>query len=274
MKKFIIAGAFALMAWNSYAQIADSTQREVKLEGAVNFRDIGGYETKDGHHVKWGKIFRSGALNKLSNTDLDKLKALKIAVDADFRGNYEVALAPDRIPGNTRRISLPAGSEDAGKPEGLKKMLQSKNKDSMMIAFYTNLAVFKDRYKPVFDELLMISPDSALLYHCSAGKDRTGMATALILYTLGVPEEKIMEDYLASNYYRKNIVEKDAAQLVQHFGLTPEQAKGLAGVKEEYLMATYNAILQHYGSMDKFLETELGITPEKRQLLRKKYLEQ
>ncbi|MFT4202274.1 MAG: tyrosine-protein phosphatase [Chitinophagaceae bacterium] len=258
---------------NTNAQIADSAKREIKLAGAANFRDLGGYATTDGHHVKWGKIYRSAALNALTEEDLRKLKSLNISIDADFRGPYEVGLAPDKIPDGTHRISLPAGSEETGTLGGMKKMLAARDKDSAMVAFYSNTQVFRDRYKPVFEELLRISPDSALLFHCSAGKDRTGMAAALVLYALGVPENTIMEDYLASNYYRKAVIQKDSAQMVDRFGIAPDAAKGLAGVKKEYLIASYQAITEKYGSINNFLRTEIGLDEEKIHLLRTKFLE-
>lgn len=271
--KRILFLVFTLTAVQGFSQINDSAKREIKLEGAINFRDLGGYETKDGKHVKWGKIYRSAALNKLTDADLEVLEQRKIAVDADFRGPYEVSIAPDRIPNGAVRISLPAGSEDAGKPSQLKQMIAANNKDSGLTAFYANTAILKDRYKPVFDELLAVSPDSAVLFHCSAGKDRTGIGAALILYALGVPQGKIWEDYLASNYYRKATIEKDAAQMVQYFGLTHDQAIGMAGVKKEYLQATYDAINKKYGSIDNFLAEELGLSRDKIGQLRAKYLE-
>lgn len=268
---FMLALMFSFKTIN--AQISDSAKREVKLDGAANFRDIGGYKTQSGKRVKWGKLYRSAALNKLSDNDTIILKERKIVFDADFRGPYEVSIAPDKIPSITKRISLPAGSEDAGKPQMLKAMMSAANKDSGMIAFYSNTSILKDRYKPVFDEMLSISPDSALLFHCSAGKDRTGIGAALILYVLGVPMNTIMEDYLASNYYRRNIISKDSTQLVESFHVAPSQAAGLAGVKKEYLLATLDAINKKYGSLDKFLSSELGLGKTQIKELRKKFLD-
>lgn len=263
---------FLLMSSFASAQIKDSTKREVKLDSVVNFRDIGGYATLDGHHVKWGKIYRSAAISKMSIEDLNKLEALKIAIDADFRGPYEVAIAPDKIPANVTRISLPAGSENIGTKDNIKSMLANKNIDSSMLSFYENIDVFRDRYKPVFDALLHVDNDSAILYHCSAGKDRTGIATALILYTLGVSENTIMEDYLASNFYRKMATIKEADMMTKYFGISKEQAIQLSSVKKSYLLATFRSINNKYGSIDNFLKEELGIGPKEKLQLQTKYL--
>src|SRR5450432_574651 len=88
------------------AQVADSNRREIKLHGVVNFRDIGGYPTKDGKHVKWGKIYRSAELSRLTPGGLDTLSQLSIAYIADFRGPYEIKMAPDKIPTAATRVSL------------------------------------------------------------------------------------------------------------------------------------------------------------------------
>src|SRR5882757_533401 len=154
MKYFSIALIVILPLFTS-AQIADSARRQVKLEGAINFRDIGGYETKNGKHIKWGKIYRSAALNKLSESDLQKLQSLSIAYVADFRGPYEVQAAPDKLPAGATRISLPAGSENIGDSKYMKNMMKQMRNGSSLINFYSNITSFKERYKPVFDELLL-----------------------------------------------------------------------------------------------------------------------
>src|SRR5262249_45387779 len=157
---------------------------------------------------KWKKIYRSAALNKLTDADLQALQHIPIAYVADFRGPYEVKAAPDKLPAGAIRISLPAGSEHIGDSTYMKTLMQQMRNDSSLVSFYSVSPVFTNRYKPVFDELLVLNTDSALVFHCTAGKDRTGIAAALILYALGVDENTIMDDYLATNYYRAHENEK------------------------------------------------------------------
>ncbi|MEI9955511.1 MAG: tyrosine-protein phosphatase [Ferruginibacter sp.] len=136
----------------------------VKLKGALNFRDIGGYAAAKGKHVKWGKIYRSAEINNLTTADLDSLQARHINYDMDFRGPSEVSIAPDKIPVGATRISLPAGSEGVGdRTKMMEMMSKASTGDSIMLPFYTNIQSFTDRYKPVFATLLNNNKDSAVI---------------------------------------------------------------------------------------------------------------
>lgn len=256
-----------------FAQIADSSRREIKLEGAVNFRDLGGYQTKEGKTVKWNKLYRSAALNQLTANDLNKLNQLSLQTVVDFRGPYEVKIAPDKIPATAKRVSLPAGSEKIGDSNYLKQMMLSMKNDSGLIRFYTDLAPFHDRYQPMFEALLGLNKDSSLLFHCSAGKDRTGIAAALILYALGADEKVIIEDYLATNYYRRNENAKAIQGMVKFYGLDEATATNMMAAKQSYIEATFNSIKKQYGTVDHFLEQELGLSQAKIALLKQKFLE-
>jgi len=112
-----------------------------------------------------------------------------------------------------------------------------------------------------------------VLFHCTAGKDRTGIAAALILYALNVDQHAIMEDYLASDYYRRKENERSIKGMMMMYKLDEPTARNLMGVKENYLAATFNAITAKYGTVDNYLETVMGLTPDKRALLQKKFLE-
>ena len=263
MKKILIYLCFLLVSQSIHAQIADSAKREVKLEGAVNFRDLGGYLTKTGKHVKSGVLYRSAALNTLTEKDVQKLSGLHLKYDFDFRGPYEVKTAPDKIPAGTIRISLPAGSENIGDSNYMKNMGRYMKSDSFLISFYTNLSPFKDRYAPLFDSLLVNKQVSPILFHCTAGKDRTGIAAAFILYALGVKEETIIEDYEATNYYRRNENAKAIAQMTKYYGLDEKTASSMMGAKKEYIQSTFATIRVQYGTVDNYLEKVMGLTSQK-----------
>lgn len=271
--KQIIYGCLLLAPFFSQAQIADSTQRQVKLQGAVNVRDIGGYATKSGKNVKWGKIYRSAEINNLTATDLDILQARAINYVLDFRGPVEVATAPDKLPKGATRISLPSGSENVGdKSKTMQNMMKATNGDSIMLPFYANLLPFTNRYKPMFQTLLTNSLDSAILFHCTAGKDRTGIAAALILYALGVDEQTIMNDYLASNYYRQKDNERMKTLLVSNYHMSEKVVNDVMGVNEKYLTATFLAIKSQYGSVDNYLKKEMGLDKNALKQLKRMYL--
>jgi protein-tyrosine phosphatase len=263
---------FFLLPFALQAQIADSIIRKVPLQGAMNFRDIGGYQTQNGKHVKWGKIYRSAEINKLTDADLDTLKSRNINYVLDFRGPTEVETAPDKLPVGATRISLPAGSENVGnKIQMMQMMVKASSGDSIMLPFYNNTEPFSKRYKPMFQTLLNNSKDSALLFHCTAGKDRTGIGAALILYALGVDEKTIMADYLASNYYRQGDNQRMKKMLVENYHMKEEVVEEVIGVKEKYLAATFSAIRTSYGSVENFLKTEMGLSKKELKKLRKKF---
>ena len=142
-----------------------------------------------------------------------------------------------------------------------------------MMSFYTVLTPFKDRYTPLFDSLLSNKTISPMLFHCTAGKDRTGIAAALILYALGVDEQTIFEDYEATNYYRRNENAKTITQMTKYYGLDEKIASNLMGAKKEYIAATFASIRSNFGTIESYLEKELELNAAKINKLRKIYLE-
>jgi protein-tyrosine phosphatase len=243
--------------------------REIKLQGAINFRDLGGYRTSDGHEVKWGKIYRSADISKLTDSDLQKLMALNVKMVCDLRGEKEITDAPDRLPAEAKHIDLTAGSENMG---GFRESLTSSERaDSMMRAFYGRTDHLGKKYKPVFDELLHLEPDQALLFHCTAGKDRTGIGAAFILYALGVPEMDIYKDYELTNEYRKASNEQALKGMTAH-GIPESAARTMMTANPAFLKATFDAIKKQYGTTDAFFEKELGVTADVKQKLRSKFL--
>ncbi len=271
MKKLVYLLLFYMVVLNSYAQVTDSSKRYIRLDGTVNFRDIGGYVTKDGRHVKWGKIYRSDALNRLSDNDLKKIQDLGISFVADFRGLYEAKAAPDKLPEGTVRVSLPAGSEHIGDSSNKNLGLQLPP-DSSLVSFYRNTTPFRERYKPVFDALLGLQADNALLYHCTAGKDRTGIATALILYALGVDKATIVQDYIATNEYRRSANAKAIPVMVKAYGISEKRAANMMAAREEYIQATFSSLEEQYSSIDNYLEKEMGLDKVKWKKLKALYL--
>lgn len=258
-----------------HAQIADSSQRQVKLQGAINFRDLGGYAAADGRHVRWDRIFRSADISKLTDSDMTVLKDKHIGSVVDLRGTQESQKAPDRLNPGMDYILCPAGSDNA-LTDWMKAMASIKTAaagDSMMKSFYTRTEFLADRYKPFFARLLALPDDKALLFHCTAGKDRTGIGAALLLYSLGVPYETIVNDYTATNYYRSAENEKMVQALSQSMHIPEPVAKGMMGAKREYIEANFEAIRQQYGSIDNFLRGPVGLDDAKIKALKDKFLE-
>jgi protein-tyrosine phosphatase len=130
---------------------------------------------------------------------------------------------------------------------------------------------FISLYRPLFQKLVHLPDTSALVYHCSAGKDRTGIGTAFVLYALGVPMETIMQDYVATNTYRKGENERMIRQLAASMNISEQVAADMASAKEQYLRTTFESIGRQYGSVDRFLKKELGVGKKQKKQLQKKF---
>lgn len=253
-------------------------QREVLLQGAYSFRDIGGYKAAGGKSIKWGKIYRSATLAYLSPEDKEMLKLLHISTVADFRGPIEISYAPDNLPGNIHHIALAAGSESDG-PDDWQEMAEKMKTqtrdqaDSEAIAYYKKIRSFGPRYKPLFDALLSLPRDSAIVFHCVGGKDRTGIAAALIEYVLGVDQQQIIQDYVATNTYRARYNAEIASLLHKQYGVAQNIADTYGLAKPAFIQATFTEIEKQYGSIDQFVHRELGLDGSKIKKLRQLYLE-
>jgi len=261
-----------LLTHPAFSQVTDSAIRKVYVRGAINFRDLGGYTTADGHHVKWHVIYRSADISHLTPADLDTLKARHIFYDVDLRGTMESAKAPDKINPGTDYILCPAGS-DSLNARMTQTMSTTRNGDSMMLAWYTNTAYLTARYQPFFAKLLILPDSDALLFHCTAGKDRTGIGAALLLYALGVPYTTIEADYTATNYYRAQDNGRSLQLMVAQYHLNEGVARSMNSASAEYLAATFDAIRKQYGSIDNYLQQQLGLDQQNLALLRKKFLD-
>lgn len=255
------------IATMSNAQIADSLQRKVVLQGAQNFRDIGGYQTKEGRLVRWGQIYRSADISKLTDQDLKQLEALHLSMVCDLRGPSEIQNSPDRLPTGARYLNLPAGSENLPSAMSYGKL----NTDSLMRSMYSNVSFLQAKYKPMFEQLMVLPENNALMFHCTAGKDRTGLAAALILSALGVEENIIIADYEATNYYWKSTQEKMTKMMIQS-GMSAEKAKAMLGANRSYMETFLATIKKQYGSMDVFLAQELGLNATKLAQLKARYV--
>ncbi len=235
-------------------------ERRLPLEGASNFRDLGGYETVDGRFVRWGLLYRSDDLADLTDADLAYLSHLDLALVCDLRSPDERESQPSRLPRtNAPQVAhLPihvGGSSSAD----VAAQLRSGQLDPVQLLVEANRAFVTTHSAPFRGVLQRISEPANLptLIHCTAGKDRTGFASAMVLLALGVSRETVLEDYMLTNRY---VAEPD--------GGNAEFFRALWGVRREYLQAALDTIDQNYGSVEVYLRDGLGITDELRDNLR------
>jgi protein-tyrosine phosphatase len=274
MKKiFLVLALLAGFAANSTAQIADSAKRMVVLHGAANFRDLGGYKTTSGKTVKWGKVYRSADISRLTDADLAVLRDKKITYDVDLRGHQEAQQQPDKLNPGTDYVLCPAGSDSLSYWMKQIAAAPKNSGDSIMTAYYSNTRYLTERYRPFFDKLLAVPADQSLVFHCTAGKDRTGIAAALFLYSLGVPYETIVADYTATNYYRTADNDRSIKGMVGMMHMDEGTARSMMSAKKEYLDATFAAIDKQYGSVDNFIKDQLKLNNKQLAALKAKYLE-
>jgi len=248
--------------------------RHIKMDGTVNFRDLGGIKTTNGKKIKWGKIFRSDKLSKLTQNDFETLAKLKIHADIDFRTHAEVKKEPDTIPSSIQYHNLSIGRDTMINNSILKNMatMSSDSLEKIMLNIYIEFPiVWSEKYKKFF-ELISNENNLPCVYHCTAGKDRTGIATALVLYVLGVDFETIKHEYELSNYYRFN-EDRKAALFFSNKGVRFDMTQTMMKVKGRYLDAIFNAIILKYGSIDSYLNHQLGIDEEMKTKLRMQLLE-
>ncbi|MGI4871771.1 MAG: tyrosine-protein phosphatase [Janthinobacterium lividum] len=279
MKNLLFLLCLATAPSLALAQTATDTvvfnpRRAVQLEGGSNFRDLGGYPAAGGKHVKWGHIYRSADISKLTDSDLRALQSRHVALVCDLRGPQEYAQAPDRLPAGAKRLELPAGSEKID-PRLLSGGAKTLNRDSLMRAVYTNISFFPAKYKPMFDELLALPGDEALLFHCTAGKDRTGIGAALVLSALGVDRKTILKDYAATDVYWQAGREQSLQRMTQA-GMSAQTVaamRPMLAANPAYLASTFATIDKQYGSMDQYLVQGMGLTPQQLATLRAKYLQ-
>lgn len=226
-------------------------ERHLPMTGGYNFRDLGGFKTTDGRYVKWGKILRSDDLYHLTGSDLNYLASLPLISVVDFRAESEVTLAPDTLPATTTGYYPYAITPGNLTASADLSSLSSNRGDSVMMEINVMLVsdtVSIKRYRDYF-ALLQNEKDIPLLFHCSAGKDRTGMAAALTLFALGVDEETIMSDYLSSNVY---LGDKYGEYVAKYPAL-----KSLFEVRSEYIQAGIGWIKNEYGTVANYLEQVL-----------------
>jgi len=251
------------------------------MKTLVNFRDLGGAVTKEGLKVKPKRVLRSGEVVKLCDEDIKRLVqdyGLKQIID--FRSADEINEKPDdEIEGASYiNIDIMSDSMKNGTSEKeLMKHLNAQLADHYMKEITCQL-VTTESARLGYQQFLRACLDNkegAILFHCFAGKDRTGFAAALLLKALGVSNEEIMEDYLKTVEQRieANQVIMDRAR---QQGLTEDQLEALGclmSVKQEYLEAAFDVIEQEYDSFENYIKKGLGITEAELEQLKQNYLE-
>ena len=231
----------------------------IEGEGFYNLRDLGGYTGIDGRTVKSGVLFRGDDLHHATKKDLAKLAEIPLQTIIDFRDEQEKLSAPNQFPENVQNyigLEIQVGN--------ILDIINIEDDDSSELMVNVNISLVRD-FQAVFRQFLHIAANAStgpLFFHCSAGKDRTGYAAALLLSALGVDREVIMTDYQLSAVYIRPKYE----EFIQN---NPILAP-LLETRQKYLGAAFETINTEFGGVENYLAAHLNADVEK---LRELYLE-
>jgi len=288
---FMVVGAGCSRAPEPVAPAAvpqvATPERHVALDGQPNFRDLGGYQTTDGHTVKWGEVYRSGELPRLSDEDMATLDELEIQTVVSFLTEREIeARGPDRLPEGTIEVAL-SMEGNLGDLTAVVNVARKTGDFSEVPAdinpdIHRRLMVEgREHYASLLREIADPA-NRPLVFHCSHGIHRTGTATAILLSALGVPWETVREDYLLSNTCRWEEIEHRLTALrdlyAENNGIPPEEVdttnmEAFYILQGAYIDAALEQAMEDYGSMEAYIRDGLGITDEEVEKLREELLQ-
>lgn len=245
--------------------------RSLGLKGAPNFRDIGGYASSDGRHVRWGRVFRSSELSNLTPEDGRKVAGLGLVAVIDLRTREERDRSPSAWlvrPADTYESPKPSLApvmstilKDAGTADGARAGIE---------AFYAQMPdSYQEEYAAFFHRVA--SGEVPILIHCSAGKDRTGLAIALLLATLRVPRGTIMADYALSETLVPPLPRQPAANVLGQLPVASQRV--LWRSDPRYLAAAFRSIDREYGSVEGYVRNGLHVSEHEEAALRKALLD-
>lgn len=261
--------------------------KRIKLKTLKNTRDLGGFIGADNRKIKAKRLIRSGQLGKASDADIKVLTdSYNLKTIVDLRMDAEVKEVPDKKPDGVNYIRFPLldnsylgiARDEYSLQSWLKVFEDSSLSPEQLFGEMYVKILMSDRVVPMISEffdLLINNKEGSVLWHCSAGKDRVGVVTSLVLSALGVDRETIIEDYLMTDYFSRSITLK--AHIFLPLKIKDAKIRKciyvLLGVKREYMENIFSIIDRDYGSTENFLSERFGIDEEKINKLRKNYLE-
>ena len=255
------------LVFNNKDQIVVA-ERSLPMQGILNFRDLGGYHTKDKRQIRWGKIYHSSSLSETTAYDCSVLNSMGIETVMDFRTERERELALNHFQAaQIYNLPLRGNRHDVYFDEILSHRIRANE----ILSYDQNLFTFlwennNDYFIKMFD-ILLNAKNYPVILSCYFGKDRSAIASALILIALGVEKEIIIEDFL---YYNQIL---DLNRIVKNAGIfnfeIQEAITALYSVHKETIENTFDIIKNNYGSIDNYLEKELHLNAKKREQLQK-----
>lgn len=244
-----------------------------------NFRDLGGIESQDGRKVKKGYFYRSAKLDNLTEEDIKLLKDLKIKTIFDYRSDSEAEMHPSTKVEGIENIRVPAmnfAKYDGAKFGSIEEMVDNMSGKTgafdMLKESYHDLPIKNESYKKLV-EIVRDPNRLPVINHCTAGKDRTGVGSAIILMILNVSRENILKDYLKSNDFAELEIDKLIEKKPEFANIDREKLNHIFGVNEDYIDAAFSRIDEEYSSTEEYLYNEFGLNSDDLKKLRDLYLD-
>ena len=240
--------------------------RVLTISGAVNFRDLGGYQTPDGRHVKWGKVFRSAQLDRLTDQGIKELKALDVKVVVDLRFSEESVKSPTvkaAVP-NAEMLSWhdefqdDSESRSSAMKRSWRDSLETNDPAQVREAMRVNYPQKLYSHRAIYKKMLLrlVQGQVPLVFHCAAGKDRTGVAAALILSLLGVSNEQIVEDYLLTQNEIKHLMDSWVAGGATSEGEYEDFQQRLMRQPRELIQPVFDADVNYIKTLLDYVDSE------------------
>ena len=255
-----------------------AAERRLPMEGLVNFRDLGGYMTGDGRRVRWDRVYRSDSLEGLTDADLEALETLGVRMVCDLRRDEERAVAPSRVEGHpdVRIRHLPIGGLAAETKGMSDRMMRGEIAEvgvGTMAGVYITIL---ELHAASFGAVVTLAADAEslpMIVHCTAGKDRTGVASALILAAVGVEEDTILADFeLTAEYYSADMIAEVRPRL-EAAGIDFAKVETYFGASPAVMAATLAELRARHGSVERYLTGPAGVSSATIAALRDELLE-
>ena len=261
---------FVSVAPHSGGSAAVAADRRVPFEGVTNFRDIGGYRTRFGARTRWGLVFRADALHGLSPGDRALYDGLGIAAVYDLRGEIERDERPNPVP--SRHLAILGRPADSDRSATLASATTQADGEQILRDLYVGLI---DHAALQIGELFAaLSEDNGLpaVFHCHAGKDRTGLVAALLLDALGVERGTILDDYGLSSRYRRRTHQEPSYERLIGSGMSQEAAAGVLATPRWAMQHALEELDRRYGGIADYLQGPASCEPNKLKTLRQRLL--
>lgn len=237
--------------------VSDTRGRLIEFDGARNFRDIGGYRSQLGGEVRWGRVYRAAALHEMTAADRDRLESLGIVTVYDLRSRLEFEDHPDPVP--SINVPILGRYMAENEPPDFASFVDHDQGVAFMTQMVRNML---DHGAVEIGQViggLAHAERLPAVFHCTAGKDRTGLVAALLLEVLGVEREVVLDDFQLTDRYRGAPEASIGFRRMLEFGMPPEAAAGAFGAPREMMSAALDSLDAEYGGAERYLVEQAGL---------------